>query len=171
MELYIGNNVIQEIREVSLLKPLGKLIILDISGNQMCREKNYRIYTIFHLKKLKVLDGVSIEYTEQQVAKEMFAGRLTEEILEQRSGGRQFVDIRELDLTSCKLRDFDEMFDSKRFPNLRELNLSHNYLATLRGFGHSPRLKILQVSANRLETLFINPTEDGAPRGLLGLPV
>ena len=64
MELYIGNNVIQEIREVSLLKPLGKLIILDISGNQMCREKNYRIYTIFHLKKLKVLDGVSIEYTE-----------------------------------------------------------------------------------------------------------
>ena len=33
MELYIGNNVIQEIREVSLLKPLGKLIILDISGN------------------------------------------------------------------------------------------------------------------------------------------
>jgi len=47
----------------------------------LCREANFRIYSIFHLKKLKVLDGISIEQTEQLEAKDTFAGRLTEDIL------------------------------------------------------------------------------------------
>ena len=78
MELYLGNNQITRLKEVMNLKPLSKLIILDLSGNLMCKEKNYRIYCVFHLKKLKVLDGVSIEQDEQHKAKEMFAGRLTD---------------------------------------------------------------------------------------------
>ena len=61
MELYLGNNQITRLKEVMHLKSLSKLIILDLSGNLMCKEKNYRIYCVFHLKKLKVLDGVSIE--------------------------------------------------------------------------------------------------------------
>jgi hypothetical protein len=60
-------------------------------------------------------------------AKETFAGRLTEEILESKLGGRKLSDIKELDLSSCRLRDFDNMFDESHYPNLRELNLSHNY--------------------------------------------
>lgn len=61
MELYLGNNLIGDIKELIKLKALGRLIILDISGNYLSRDQNYRIYCIFHLKKLKVLDGVSIE--------------------------------------------------------------------------------------------------------------
>ena len=61
MELYIGNNLIADIKEILNLKSLPKLIILDISGNILCKEKHFRIYTIFHIRNLKVLDGVSIE--------------------------------------------------------------------------------------------------------------
>ena len=61
MELYLGNNMVFDTREITKLKSLGRLIILDISGNSISRDPNYRIYCIFHLRKLKVLDGVSIE--------------------------------------------------------------------------------------------------------------
>ena len=64
MELYLGNNLIYDIKEIVKLKSLARLIILDISGNNLSRDTNYRIYCIFHLRKLKVLDGISIEQTE-----------------------------------------------------------------------------------------------------------
>ena len=36
MELYIGNNEVHELPEVDHLKSLPKLIIVDLSGNQLC---------------------------------------------------------------------------------------------------------------------------------------
>jgi Leucine-rich repeat (LRR) protein len=99
----------------------------------------------------------------------MFAGRLTEEVLESKTSTKFYKDLRELDLSNSKLRDFDDMFDEGKFPHLRELNVSYNFMVTLRGFGYLPKLKILQVSSNRLETLICNPNADGYPRGLLGL--
>lgn len=63
------------------------------------------------------------------------------------------------------------MFDESLFPNLTELNLTANYFVTLKGFGYCPKLKVLSLSANRLESLFYKPDEKGYPRGLLGLPV
>lgn len=170
MELYIGNNWFTNLKQVVVLKKLPKLIILDISGNEMWRDEYYRVYIIFHLKKrLKVLDGLSIEQTEIQQANEMFAGRLTDEILEARSSTHYFAELKELDISQCKLRDFDDMFDESKFPNLRELNISNNSMVTLRGFGYLPKLKILTVSANKLETLVWTPNDDGYPKGLLGL--
>jgi len=80
------------------LNKLPKLIILDISGNEISRERQYIIY---HLKKkLKVLDGISIEQLEIQQSNEMFAGRLTDEILESRCSTNYFTDVRELDISS-----------------------------------------------------------------------
>ena len=81
MELYLGNNNIANSKEINSLKHLQKLIILDLSGNPFSRDENYRVYTLFVIKKLKVLDGISIEVQEQQMAKDLFTGRLTEEIL------------------------------------------------------------------------------------------
>ena len=51
----------------------------------MARDDAYRTYAIFHLKKLKVLDSLSIDHSETQRAKDQFAGRLTEEILESKT--------------------------------------------------------------------------------------
>jgi len=67
----------------------------------MCREEYYRVYILFHLKKrLKVLDGISIEQNEIQQANEMFSGRLTDEIIESRSSTQYFSDLKELDISS-----------------------------------------------------------------------
>jgi Leucine-rich repeat (LRR) protein len=84
MELYIGNNAITESKEINSLKNMQKLIILDLSGNPFSKDPNYRIYSLFVLKRLKVLDGISVEASEQQLAKDLFTGRLTEEILNSR---------------------------------------------------------------------------------------
>lgn len=83
MELYVGNNLISDIKETTKLKELPRLIILDISGNIMCNNKdqNYRIYCIFNLRKLRVLDGLSIDPNEHLEAKDTFMGRLTDEML------------------------------------------------------------------------------------------
>lgn len=112
---------------------------------------------------------MSIENAECVEAKETFAGRLTQEILESRLGGHALATVKELDLTGCKLRDFDRMFDRDFCPNLRELNLSHNCFTTLKGFGYLPQLRILKIKQNRLESLFCKLNDDGYPRGLFGL--
>ena len=69
MELYIGNNKITDSNQIKSLSSLNKLIILDLSGNPISKEESYRFYTLFLLKKLKVLDGISIESPEHQQAR------------------------------------------------------------------------------------------------------
>ena len=69
MELYIGNNKIGDSKQLKILTSLTKLIILDISGNPISKESNYRFYTLYLLKNLKVLDGISIETSESQQAR------------------------------------------------------------------------------------------------------
>ena len=108
MEIYLANNLISNPKEIQNLKHLHKLIILDISGNPLSKDPNYRIFTLYNLKKLKVLDGVSVEVAEHQIAKELFTGRLTEEILLSRLNGLSPESVQELDLTNCKLKDFDQ---------------------------------------------------------------
>ena len=154
MELYLGNNRISESKEVNILKGCPKLIILDLSGNPFSRDPNYRIYTLFVMVKLKVLDGISIEPSEQQLAKDLFTGRLTEEILNSKLQGQNAQDVTELDLSNCKLRDFDDVFNNNHFPNLAELNLSQNLFQSTRMIGFLPSLKILILNSNKIESLF-----------------
>ena len=80
--------------------------------------------------------------------------------------------MRELDLSSCKLRDFEDMFDASTCPNLRDLNLSHNQMVSLKGLGFLPNLKILRLRDNKIETLFCKPSPDDKNfrRGRVGLP-
>jgi len=41
---------------------------------------------------------------------------MTDELLEQKIGNKNFKDIWELNLSNCKLRDFEDMFDEIKFP-------------------------------------------------------
>ena len=54
MELYISNNKIENLKEIIMLMNQPKLIILDVSNNIFCKDPSYRIFTLYHLKKLKV---------------------------------------------------------------------------------------------------------------------
>ena len=86
MELYVCSNRITKLKEVQHLKELPKLIILDLSGNPLCKHASYRLYCIYYLRKLKVLDGIGVDPTEQQLAREKYSGKLTAEFLAEKIG-------------------------------------------------------------------------------------
>jgi Leucine-rich repeat (LRR) protein len=86
MELYIGNNEVSTLKEVKHLKELPKLIILDLSGNPLCAHEFYRLYSVYYLQKLKVLDGVGVDVNERSLARERYSGKLTFDFLRRSSG-------------------------------------------------------------------------------------
>ena len=65
MELYMGNNRVSTLREAQHLKDLPKLIILDLCGNPLCLQPEYRLYLIFYVRRLKVPGGTA---AQQQTA-------------------------------------------------------------------------------------------------------
>ena len=166
MELYIGNNLIIEFQQLKNLRCLNKLAILDISGNKVCEDWRSRHYMLFHLRKLKVLNGANIEQAELNEACNAYDGKLTEEILETRLNGNQAKNIVMLDLSSAKLKDFNNIFNQIAFPGLQVLNLTNNYFKSLKILGLLPKLRKLLISQNRIASLY-NKSEGG----LFGIPV
>jgi hypothetical protein len=71
MELYVCNNRVSILKEVQHLKELPKLIIVDLSGNPLCKHPQYRLYLVYYLRKLKVLDGIGVDAKEQAAARDM----------------------------------------------------------------------------------------------------
>ena len=71
--------------------------------------------------------------------------------------GKSLEEILELNLTSCKLTDFDDVFNILYFPKLIELNLTSNYFSSMRMIGNLPFLKILVLNSNKIETLYCDP--------------
>ena len=151
LELYIGNNDIVELREVQLLKSFSKLIILDLLGNPLCDDYDYRGYTVYHLKKLKVLDGQTVESSEQAAARSKYLGRLTVDTLEEQVGHRFFDHLRDLDISNLRLRDVCHAFSGGAFVNLCELNLDNNLLQNVDGLRTLPNLHVLRLNNNRLD--------------------
>jgi hypothetical protein len=66
-------------------------------------------------------------------------------------------ELRDLDLSNCKLKDFEDMFDNQKLTNIRELNLNGNMMSSLKAVGYLPTLKILRLRGNRIETLYCKP--------------
>ena len=87
------NLQVASLSELLWLKELPKLIILDMFGNPCFEDANYRLHTIFYLKKLKVLDGVPVDMTELNAARDKYAGRITEEWLEEHLGHADFEQV------------------------------------------------------------------------------
>ncbi len=148
---YIGNNRITELREIQLLKNFSKLIILDLLGNPLCDDYDYRGYTVYHLKKLKVLDGTTVESSEQAAARSKYLGRLTVDMLEEQVGHRFFDHLRELDISNLRLRDVCHAFSGGAFGNLCEVNLDNNLLQNVDGLRTLPNLHVLRLNNNRLD--------------------
>jgi Leucine-rich repeat (LRR) protein len=153
MELYIGNNRVDDLKEVHHIKGMSKLIILDLSGNQLCSALDYRHYTIYHVRKLKVLDGAGVEMAEQEAAKDKYDGKLTTEFVVERVGHSFLEHVRELNLAASRVRDVGDVLTEASFPSLKELNLDNNQLVDLSGLLDLPLLTILRLNHNRVEHL------------------
>jgi Leucine-rich repeat (LRR) protein len=146
MMLQIGH-----LKELVHLRSLPKLIILDLSGNPMCREEDYRPYVMYHLRKLNVLDGTPFDAAEQAAARDKYDGRITYEFLIDRMGQppKPFEQLVELDLSNSRLRSAEGL-DGQRLTALRELNLEGNLLTHCRGLGSLKALQVLRLSNNRI---------------------
>ena len=112
------------------LRKFENLRLLNLEGNPICKDFDYRLFVIYHIKDVKVLDGISISQSEYEEAKEAFTGRLSEELLQVKLAGKDFAKIEVMDLTNSSLRDFNEIFNNKKFPNCSELNLEGNFFWT-----------------------------------------
>lgn len=149
MELYIGNNDINSLKHIAALKDIPKLIILDLSGNKLCECPGYRLYAIFHLKKLKVLDGIGIDQNESTKAKLEYTGKMTEEILVDKVGHGNFRNITELNLSNSGLKEISNL---QNFNQLKHLNLENNQISNLNGLQGCTTLVSLNLAHNKIDT-------------------
>ena len=78
------------------------------------------------------------------MARDTFSGKLTVEFLVEKLGHKRFAHIRELDLSSCRIR-YIESLSGKDFGNLVELNLDNNLLTTLQGLECLEELRVLRL--------------------------
>lgn len=152
MELYLSNNLIEELRSVLMLKQLPKLIVLDLSGNDLCLVPDYRCYVVFHLRRLKVLDGSTITQVERQEAEEKFSGKITLEMLENHLGpSPTCYNFRSVDLSNQSLRELGNFMNDDMFPSLRELNLDGNPFTDIRNVGPFTKLMVLRLSRSKID--------------------
>nr|XP_020446740.1 leucine-rich repeat-containing protein 9-like isoform X2 [Monopterus albus] len=153
LELCVANNQISSSRDIYYLKGLTNLIILDLYGNPLIEKlENYRIYVVFHLPSLKALDGIAVEATECESAKDMFGGRLTPDMVAEKLGHSNYTDITYLTLQSCSIRMFD-LSPADLFSSLRSVNLDHNNLTSFSGLIYLPNIKALCLNYNRIESI------------------
>ncbi|XP_074547471.1 leucine-rich repeat-containing protein 9 isoform X2 [Halichoeres trimaculatus] len=153
LELYIGNNRISTSQDIYFLKGLSNLIILDLYGNPLLEQlENYRIYVVFHLPSLRALDGIAVEVTECENAKDMFGGRLTPDMVAEKLGHSNYTDITYLTLQSCSIRMVD-LSPADLFCNLRSVNLDNNNLTSFSGLIYLPNIKALCLNYNHIESI------------------
>eukprot|EP00644_Phytophthora_capsici_P004087 jgi/Phyca11/131523/e_gw1.107.73.1 len=164
MELYLGNNQIDNLKEIQHLKSLPKLTILDLSGNEITRLPDYRIYSVYYLRRVKVLDGVSVSTQDQSNAKQKYSGKLTFEFILDKCGGggsatptgpageSQFGRIADMDISSCRIREIGRI-PGDVFSNVRVLNLENNQISDISGLEALPKLRVLNLNRNKIERL------------------
>ncbi|XP_040598886.1 leucine-rich repeat-containing protein 9 isoform X2 [Mesocricetus auratus] len=153
IELYISNNYIAVNQEIYNLKGLCNLVILDMFGNIIIwNQENYRLFVIFHLSELKALDGISIEPSEIENAKDLFGGRLTSDMIAERQGHSNFVQMQELNWTSSSIRTVD-LIPVDHFRNVCNVNLQNNHLTSFSGLIYLPNVKVLCLNYNHIESI------------------
>ncbi|KXS20065.1 L domain-like protein [Gonapodya prolifera JEL478] len=174
-EIYLDNNLIESLdvlaelphlkkidaahNRISNIRNLGNfktLMELYLSGNPIFCGKDYRFFVIFHLGKLKILDGAAITNADQLLSQELFLGRLTIELLGEQLGTHShngFSGISDLDIANCKIRHLD-CFSDGLFPNLRKLNVDNNLLTSLDALLCLKNLESLSANNNRIEQVF-----------------
>ena len=164
-ELYCSNNLIESISEDDYLKlkNLTQLEIFDFTINSITfSSEDFRMKIIFNCPNLIKLNKKIVSEKERKEANELLNGKLTIEVLEKRvkenyESTNITIDLNqliELDLSRLNLRDEAFLFDKKKYPNLKRLNISKNYFTTLEIFGPLPELAELNLSSNFLYELF-----------------
>ena len=148
-ELYLASNQVVTAKELHTLRDATRLIIVDLSGNPCAAEDLYRLYAAFQLTRLKVLDGVSVDAAEQAKAKDVFAGRVSTELLNERvhPQGAPWSTVVELSLANCAIRELTLL---EQFTALVHLALDRNLLSDVSPLRQCCALVSLNLAFNKL---------------------
>ncbi|XP_063150021.1 leucine-rich repeat-containing protein 9 [Candoia aspera] len=153
IELYISNNYVSSNQEIYQLKGLNNLAILDFYGNLIVwKQENYRLFVIFHIPSLKALDGVAVEATEVESAKDQFGGKLNADMVAERLGHSNFSKMQELNWTASMIRMVD-LVPADHFKNITSVNLQNNNLTSFSGLIFLPNVKVLCLNYNHIESI------------------
>jgi hypothetical protein len=135
--LSIGNNSIKSLDNLMYLRKFKKLRLLNLEGNPVCHDPEYRMFVLAHIKYLKYLDYGLLSEADVVAAKEQYQDELLE--LEENEGIEDAAGERETQRkkqTSVLLKAnlvevetlFVEMFQKdteigklKQFPGMSEL--------------------------------------------------
>ena len=107
-----------------------------------------RHYVVYHLNKLKVLDGIGIDSVQTKAAGSKYAGRLTFDLLE-KLGTRSFEGLRDSTSWACACTT-GTVFSSDTLHALKELNLDGNSLSDVSALRVLPHLSVLRLNRNKL---------------------
>ncbi|XP_070532103.1 centriolin-like isoform X2 [Ptychodera flava] len=70
--LRIAKNKLGTLQELARLRPLHDLVQLNIADNPLCELPHARLFMVFQLRTLEILDGTSVDFKERQIALERF---------------------------------------------------------------------------------------------------
>ncbi|KAH7278696.1 hypothetical protein KP509_38G052800 [Ceratopteris richardii] len=76
--LSLGKNLLQNLEEVLYLRRLKNLRLLTLDGNPLCKDPDYRVYVIGHLRDLRFLDHRVVDDESLTAAREQYQDEMLE---------------------------------------------------------------------------------------------
>ena len=73
--LYLTNNRLKNLADLDPLKSCTRLTHLSLVGNPVSKNPDYRLYAVFSLPALKVLDFRKVKQAEREAAEKKFGGK------------------------------------------------------------------------------------------------
>jgi len=76
--LSVGNNSISSLENLMYLRKFKKLRMLNLEGNPVCHDPEYRMFVLAHIRNLKYLDYAMVVDSDVVAAKEQYQDELLE---------------------------------------------------------------------------------------------
>ncbi|CAM9843828.1 unnamed protein product [Chrysoparadoxa australica] len=118
--LVLTNNKIESLAEVKKLAKCGKLAMLVLTENPVCRRQHYRLFTIHHIPSLSQLDHKRVTLEEKLAAKRLFqsqAGQAMERDVVAEGKGKTFTPgEKEGELTAEQRQQMSKMIENAKTP-------------------------------------------------------
>ena len=129
--LSIGNNAISNLENVMYLRKFPKLRLVNLAGNPICKDPEYRPYVLSRIKKLKYLDyrlvdGDAVNTAREQYQDELMEVEEREEKQEEERKHREVAEATGKKMAEANLAGVDTLFEDMlkadpEYPKLKQV--------------------------------------------------